>query len=324
MTEEDFFKLADKYAEGIASEKEAQFFEDFLENIHEQSTESPLTTNDEEEIRARLLHKINKRTKAHKRKPSFKRPLIIAVAASLVLIATMVALFIKPDFYHDSIPRVVMQVKTTDAGQKSTIYLNDGSVIRLNSESKLIYGSFEDKAVRKVELIGEAYFEIARDPSKPFIVKTGDLTTTVLGTEFNINSYEDNSRKQITVSSGNVQVENVKNQHKVLLTANEQANFDPQSQNLIKTQVDARQFISWKDDVIHLNNVSLQEASRILERWYGVNIEFANPAIKDCKISGKYQNDGLVNILEGIRFIKNIEYKIKSDQTIVLSGEPCK
>lgn len=326
MTEEDFFKLADKYAKGTASEKEVQFFEDFLENVHGQSGELPFDAGDEEEVRARLLHKINKRVNVPKHRAWLQRPWIVGMAASLVLIATMAAFFVNQGLYDGNkvVPQVLTVVKSTDAGQKSTIYLNDGSVVRLNSESKLIYGSFENKAVREVELVGEAYFEVARNPSKPFMVKTGNLTTTVLGTEFNINSYNDNSLQQITVASGKVSVENVSNKHKVLLTANEQVNFDLESQNLTKDRVDARQFTSWKDDVIYLNNVSLHEATRILERWYGANIVFANPAIKDCKISGKYQNDGLVNILEGIKFIKNIEYEIKSDQTIVLSGEPCK
>ena len=187
----------------------------------------------------------------------------------------------------------------------------------------MIYSSFAGKAVREVELKGEAFFDVARDTLHPFIVKTGNVKTQVLGTSFNINSYAENKDLKVTVATGKVQVSDTISNQSVFLTPNEQASFNFKSEALTKQTVDLQEYISWKDNIIYFNKVTINEAVAILEKWYGVKIQLENKAIGDCIISGKYSNDNLKNILDGIKYIKNIDYEFTSGQTIILKGKSC-
>lgn len=129
---------------------------------------------------------------------------VLKVAASVTLFLgfSLLAYF----FYTDARDQTANTVtKTTVAGQKSTITLADGTTIRLNSESSLVYPESFDGDIRSVQLVGEAFFDVAHDEKRPFIIKSGDLVTTVLGTSFNISAFPDEDI-EVTVASGKVAV----------------------------------------------------------------------------------------------------------------------
>lgn len=332
MNKQQIIRLLEKYQYGACSEQERKLVEDFLASYQSENNQwVDWKHGDQEEIRDRIYNEIHTNIREEK---SISRRIsnlnIYKYAATVLLIFTVSILLFE---YNQ--PREEIQVqdnrfitKTTLRGQKTNIVLGDGTFIRLNSESSLVYPDGFDKDIREVTLIGEAYFEVTKDSLRPFVIRSGDLVTKVLGTSFNIKAYPDNNM-EVTVSSGMVQVQpsdeglNRLNQQ-IYLTPNQQVSYNSTTNELKKKEVDINQFLAWKNDQIILNKVSMKEASSILERWFNVEIFFENKAIEDCIIRSEYKNENLINILESMKFILGIDYRLEENNRIIISGESCK
>ena len=332
MNKQQIIRLLEKYQYGACSEQERKLVEDFLASYQSENSQwVDWKHGNQEEIRDRIYNEIHTNIREEK---SISRKIsnlnIYKYAATVLLIFTVSILLFE---YNQ--PREEIQVqdnrfitKTTQRGQKTNIVLGDGTFIRLNSESSLVYPDGFDKDIREVTLIGEAYFEVTKDSLRPFVIRSGDLVTKVLGTSFNIKAYPDNNM-EVTVSSGMVQVQpsdeglNRLNQQ-IYLTPNQQVSYNSTTNELKKKEVDINQFLAWKNDQIILNKVSMKEASSILERWFNVEIFFENKAIEDCIIRSEYKNENLINILESMKFILGIDYRLEENNRIIISGESCK
>ena len=225
--------------------------------------------------------------------------------------------------------------KQTLRGQKATITLSDGTTVQMNSESPLTYPrEFGDS--REVTLKGEAFFMVKRDTKKPFIVKTGNLETRVLGTSFNVNSFGDEIIK-VTVETGYVKVSPLvtppaggvtegdageQGSAGITLSPNQQAIFNTTTSALEKREVNATDFILWKSGILKFDHVKLREAIKTLERWYGVNISVLDPRLHNCKIVGESHNESLEAILKSFEYTLDITYEFDKDG-IRLSGSGC-
>ena len=220
-------------------------------------------------------------------------------------------------------------VKETLPGQKATITLMDGSTVLLNSDSKLVYPKlFGD--TRTVTLEGEAFFMVSRDEQKPFIIKSGALTTTVLGTSFNIKAFQ-NENIEVTVATGKVRVshdyEEAARQagqtSELVLRPNQQAIYKVADQHLDKEEIDAEHYLAWREGVLKFDHVRFEEAVKMLKRWYGVNITLENKEIGDCIIIGEFQNQSLHKVLRAVELALGIDYEFSADG-VMISGEGCK
>ncbi len=319
MQQEEFDKLLDRYLKGEASRQEERWFDDFFESY--QKSETSWSSFESERTRLEIFSKVRQRI----RQASFENhrakslwPAWLKVAAML-LVALGMSWFIIG--YRSSRHEPTMITQVTTRGQKATLVLPDGTNVRLNAESTLIYPEEFEKNRREVTLSGEGFFEVAKNPDKPFVVRATDFSTQVLGTAFNVSAYRE-TEHTVTVREGKVQVMwKEDTTASVIVHANEQAVLS--SEGLFKKQVDIHRYISWKDGVIYLDHTSLEEMAQVLERWYDVKIIFEHPGLKKCTISGKFSNDQLINILKSVRFIKKIDFTFKDKQTIVLRGKPC-
>jgi ferric-dicitrate binding protein FerR (iron transport regulator) len=199
------------------------------------------------------------------------------------------------------------------------ITLSDGSKVLLHKNAHIEYKPvFGD--VREVTLTGEAYFDIRHD-ARPFIVHTGNITTTVLGTAFNIDAHEKGF--VITVVKGKVKVQN-NNGDFSILKRNEQAVLDVLHNRLTKTQVDAGEIISWKKPYLLFNDVSMKEAIAELDQRFHTHIILANPALENCHVSANFtQGEVLEQIIKVLSKINNMEYKVAATGSYILSGEGC-
>ncbi|MAO16370.1 MAG: hypothetical protein CMH44_05755, partial [Muricauda sp.] len=167
-------------------------------------------------------------------------------------------------------------------------------------------------------------FEVAKNPGKPFIIKTGKVTTRVLGTSFNINSYEFNDMISITVRTGKVQVESVSRSGKtdaVQLVPNEMAQYSRSNDSITKSIVDNDNYMDWKNGIIRFSDITFHEASKMLNRWYGVDISFENEALKKCHVTARYEHAKLQVVLESIKFAtKGMDYEFTDQKKILLKG----
>jgi ferric-dicitrate binding protein FerR (iron transport regulator) len=183
------------------------------------------------------------------------------------------------------------------------VKLPDGSMVVLNAGSTLEYPvTFKAKKNREVTLNGEGYFDIKHDPSSPFIVHTGKLSTTVLGTAFNIKAYPNENDITVTVTRGKVKVSDDK---KVIgiITPDQQIKFNKHQHESQQQHVDSKEVVAWSDRDIFFDDATLADVAKQLEQRFGIAIVFDNDTIKDCRftatfVSGEDLNQILTVICE--------------------------
>lgn len=258
--------------------------------------------------------------------------------------AIVLALVITGAFYYlnggyFSGETVVYVEKVNPHGQKSSITLSDGTEVLLNAGSKLIYPEQFRGETRELILEGEAFFTVTENKEKPFIVKTRELRTTVLGTSFNIDAFAD-SDIRVTVATGSVSVvwgdappASLKGSGSVpsgalprldaqLLAPGEQVLYSEATNAMLKRKVNIEKHIAWKDGALIFDNKKLSEVATMLERWYGVKITIENEKLGNCVIMGEHQNEPLVNVLKAMRFAIDIDYEF-AEGVVRISGEGC-
>ena len=327
MTELEIKQLLDKYYHGLCNKKEKQLVEDFLESYQK---ESKTLLMNEEDIEEKMFSNIKIAISERKRGKNihlWRNVLKIAAVILLIVISN----WLIPNIFYEKPPEIVYLTKSTLRGQKSNIVLSDGTTIRLNSESSLIFPEKFTNGKREVTLIGEAFFEVTRNPTMPFIVHTDNLKTTVLGTSFNVKAFKDVDT-QVTVATGKVKVapilksstqEKREASSEVLLTPNQQATYNVSNNELVKKEVNIKSYLSWKESEIIFDKITFEEASLILERWFNIEIVFENETLKHCIVRSEYTNENLINILESLKFIHGIDYRFVENNRVVITGEIC-
>ncbi|MFY0650575.1 MAG: FecR domain-containing protein [Cyclobacteriaceae bacterium] len=208
--------------------------------------------------------------------------------------------------------------KANPKGQKSKIHLPDGSVVFLNAGSKLIYPSKFSRDSRQLELIGEAYFEVAKDKYRPFVVKSGDIVTTALGTAFNVRAFADDDILEIALTEGEVRVDNVAlpdNEH--YLTPGECVRYKKSNSNFIKTHFSIEEVTTWKDGVLVFKDATMKDVVSKLELWYDVDFEVEGSSDEIWSYSGQFKNEYLNRVLQSISYAQDFEFDIKDKKVLI-------
>lgn len=242
-------------------------------------------------------------------------------AAAVVLI--IVAVVGYRDFYQkkealrNTPISIAMIAKETQRGQKSTIYLKDGSKVTLNANSKLTYPEQFSKENRLVILEGEAFFEVAKESNRPFQVKTGSVTTTALGTSFNVNTRTEGIH--IALATGKVLVSNDTKgkESDVILSPGEDARYFTQSNKLVTGLFDYDLTFGWKDQTIVFKKAKEKDVFSTLENWYDVDITRTNKPSLEWDYSGEFIKMDLNSVLLSIGFTMDFEYSIKEQKVTI-------
>ena len=222
----------------------------------------------------------------------------------------------------NNLQEMSIQVKSTAGGQKFTIFLSDGTKVKLNSESKLEYPKTFSDSSRVVHLTGEAFFDVKKDPQRPFTVISHNLSTTALGTSFNINAYRGNNNIVVSLTTGKVQVSFNKGVNKedskITLEPGSQAIYSNSRNSIEKQPFDENIELAWKEGVLYFEDASWDQIVNQLERWYGVQISVSNLNPSSNKLyTGFFKDESLENVLESLSFSKNFKYVIKSQKVYV-------
>lgn len=204
-------------------------------------------------------------------------------------------------------------------GGEFFLQLSDGTKVWLNSETTLRYPVQFIGEERKVELTGEAFFEVARNEKVPFLVESGDQTVKVLGTEFNISSYKENSLISTTLVKGSVEVF-IKNKpdKKQTLVPNEQITISKIDGLISKQKVNPYQYIAWKDGRFVFDDQNLCEIMKTLSKWYNVDVVFAREELKNFRFTGnleRYSDFG--EVLKKIQKTNEVEFTIENKQITI-------
>lgn len=207
--------------------------------------------------------------------------------------------------------------KVASLGEKLSFTLPDGTRVWLNSNSKIVFPSSFEDSTRTVELIGEGYFEVAKDETKPFKVLSKNSITTALGTSFNIDSKSEGEVK-ISLISGIVSIEDVDvSIYQKILKANEQILINKNFKIYEVKNFNSSKVIAWKDGKLIFENNTMNEVIQRLTEWYGVEFVFENEKNTNWDFSGEYQNQSLEVVLQSLSYVENFEFKIKEKQVII-------
>ena len=218
--------------------------------------------------------------------------------------------------YTESINKVETHLLSTPRGKTFEVVLVDGSKIWLNADSRLEYPSRFVGAKRVVKLYGEAYFQVAKNESQPFIVETDGLQTMVLGTEFNVRSYKD-SPSHVTLIEGSVKVSDIDNKYCVMLKPSENVRLlDDGTFSLQKVDVD--KYIYWRDGFFYFDNMSFADIMQDIGRWYNVNVIFENPKAMDYKLRYFCKRDeGIEIAIERLKCMKKARITLENNTVYI-------
>lgn len=202
-------------------------------------------------------------------------------------------------------------------GGEFQIQLADGSHVWLNSETELRYPVRFTGTERRVYLKGEAYFEVAKNVGKPFVVTTsGGIDVKVLGTKFNVASYDNDGHVTTTLAEGCVEVGN-KNSS-VKLQPEEQALFDKKNQLFQIQKVDVGMFLAWKEGRFLFEEQSLEQIMKQLQRWYEMTVFFTSEEVKQYTFSGDLKKyDDFNKIIRMLEEVAGIKISIKGNCVVI-------
>jgi ferric-dicitrate binding protein FerR (iron transport regulator) len=304
--EEKIRDLFNKYVDGTASAKERQVVEEFFEKMQEGGVTPERAAHDPFLIN-RLDEKVFKRTIYRRRLQ--RRTMLVAAASLLILLSAVIPLFLR--FQETTITVIAQQ------GERTRVVLPDSSIAYLNSGSAMSFSSHMRGSERTIKLLGEAYFEVKHDPSKPFIVES---RTRVLGTRFVVSDYpgEDAS---VIVRSGKVGVASVDNRPLAVLEKDQRVYY--KNGIALVEPVEAKDYYSWKDGNIVFDQANLKQVIHMLNRRFNVNIVLTSSFDEKCTITGSYPDQRIEDVLKSLRFIYGIEYSFKANGEICLKANPC-
>lgn len=268
------------------------------------------------------------------RKKIFKR-LGVLVVASLVIVSGLFFLNTQNKTTAPASKIVAQQEVTTPKGSRTKIQLPDGSDVWLNAGSQLKYNKDFEKGSREVYLSGEAFFDVVKNPKKPFVIHTSSMDVKVLGTQFNVKAYEDDLTTETSLIKGSVSVylnaapekeyRLVPNQKLILnnlAMAKQQESAETKNNSLLNLDrlVTIKKLTyaaasendiesSWTKNILSFEDELFPEVARKMERWYNVEIEFANQKWEQRYISGSFEKESLSQALKALQFTTGFNYK---------------
>ena len=199
-------------------------------------------------------------------------------------------LLINNDSIIHKVEPSIMNQLVMPHGSSSKVVLSDNTVVWLNAGSSLIYPSVFANKTRDVVLFGEAFFDVAKDTEKPFVVQTSVLEIRVLGTKFNVSSYSEDNIIQTVLKEGSVMIRRIgaaKFEDELLLKPNQLASFDKRTKLTNVTNVDTDFYTLWTEGLLRFENQDMNRVIKKIERFYNIRIRFEDPLLGSVKISGK-------------------------------------
>ncbi|MDN3584688.1 FecR domain-containing protein [Mucilaginibacter flavus] len=341
--DEHHYLLIIAYLEGRSTEQETQYllqkvqeeaaFSEAFEDIAEiWSARKPVPDQNTEanDVLASLNLKIDALEHSHSNtteEPVAKRGATIVILKRVIAIAAMLVCMLGAVLFynntrHNNAGAGTMLAEThTGVGQKRKIKLPDGTEVMLNSSSSLHVAAAFGSDKREVYLDGEAWFDVKRDPQKPFIVHTGQVATQVLGTHFNVSAYQSDSNIVVSLVQGKVQVDMDNDLAKrVILDPGKQMTYSKSAKTAKVTEFLTEDITGWKENKLVFDYDSWPDAAKKLSRWYGVPVQLKNGELLRCKLKGTFNNMPLTKVLQQISMVSDISW-ITEGKKVVISGK---
>ncbi|HEX6427354.1 MAG TPA: FecR domain-containing protein, partial [Niastella sp.] len=240
----------------------------------------------------------------------------IAVAATVVAVAGIIIFNLLPSRTGKQVAKT--SIPAADKNINRNITLSDGSKVLLHAGSELVYPPTFNGPNREVTLTGEAYFDVAHNGTQPFIIHSGNIKTTVLGTAFNIKAWPAEKEVTVTVTRGKVKVENETGVLGII-TPDQQISVNTENKQSKQLTLNAEDALSWKNQEYTMDNVTLDEAITELQVRYGILIEAGrNENTGNCRFTASFkQDESLEYVLNVICKIYQASWKKEGDKIVI-------
>lgn len=348
MNRNAFKQLLKRYVAGTANEEEKALVDHWYELMYNDSI-TALSTDELAIIEQEMWNKIEQEGNFTKEgavpsKTPVRKIIIRWAAAAAILTGISVGAYYLFSTGQQSVAyelgkeqNKLAEVVNTSSGTKE-VKLEDGTTIVLQPSSKLAYPSHFSNDKREVYLVGEAFFNVAKNPAKPFLVHSGNLVTQVLGTSFTVQSDKETNQIVVSVKTGRVAVYEDKKQvalnneqqknNGAILTPNQKVIYDEASRHFTTSLVENPEpVLATTDNALLTNSFSFDDVSlaSVLDnigKFYAVDILVENENIYQCRFTGNISSQTLYDKLAAICVATNHQYEIKGTK-ILIKGKGC-
>ena len=307
-----FDKLYSQFLSGKTNRKDFEGFKESLNHLSDQELAERMEAfwNENtvyppmEVCRKREIHR-RLRLQIHPPKISIRWSCIVAAAVIAVLSVTAWNF----SLLHELQNANSSFLAEVPAGDKVQLTLPDKSSVKLNSESSLSYAYVNGKRVARLK--GEGYFQVSKDRKHPFVVQVGNLNIEVLGTCFNVYSYEENDFVETSLIEGSVRLYDSKSpSESFILKPSQKAIYSKNNGKISFHNTDNVKEIAWTQNHLVFESEKLGSVFQKIERWYGVHIDLLCPEIANDQISGSFKDEQLPYVMEALKFQYGFNYKI--------------
>ncbi|GAF05145.1 FecR family protein [Saccharicrinis fermentans] len=306
--------LAAKVYSGEASQDEVRDFEKWMEEGSHRNEWRQISDNlhmvDHTLVGNSVdLHKAwdDVRAKTLGKQKRYVHLVYAAYGAAVACVIALLILFVNP-FSNDVGNSKLITAKSDEAIE--IISLNDGSVIDLNRNSSIEYLQSFGKDDRSVSLYGEAFFHVAADTTRPFVIHTSQIQIKVVGTSFNVKAFADALYTEVSVNSGEVEVSSLLNvNNQVVLRAGDRAVFNVKDHSLVKMQVDNDNYMAWKTKKFVFKRDKLAEAIVLIEEVYDVTIEIPEGLdVENHVISSTFDRYDIAHVMDVLNELYGVDF----------------
>ncbi len=281
---------------------------------------TPLTSNGEEEVWQELRKRMNADASKKQDTPSKRTISPWLKYAAVILLSIGLGALIHQNLPEEQNqaqkePRIIEKVSMP--GQKITTKLPDGTIVKLNGNSKLLVPEQFVGEIRRVELQGEAFFDVHPDKSKPFIISVGNMEVKVLGTSFNVKVDGVLNQKIVAVKTGKVAVEDKQSGELVVLNPSQMV-IQHEGEGMYKQDFKlAEEQFGWTENKLVFNDDDHQKVLQELGYWFGVEVEVRGKISQKVKYTATYENPTLEEVLLSTSHIFKFNYQINGKKIII-------
>lgn len=305
MDEQALHQLIEKVLSGIATTQEQWQLEEWFRSFNDHEVLVNTAMN-KIELQERMFGNIQQQLQG-KRKPKIKRLLQYGSVAAAVIVISLLSVFVIKSRWQPEKPAFV---KWQAGSQMKKLILDDNTVVWLQKNSSLQYAQSNKTGNREVLLSGEAYFEVQHNADRPFVVHSGALTVTDIGTRFNIKAYAGNRQQKVMVQEGIVSASASPAKAADTMTAGQEWTFDQHTQLATVNNWSNQQNIPWQPGTIYFSNEYLDDIASQLEHRFNVQFHFSNTAQRSMKFTGIFSvNESIDHIIDIICKAENIKSK---------------
>jgi len=314
---------------------DAVYYEALLEQVWNLGQHEEKSDLDETFNKHKLKHKVDLDFSSSTR-INYKRPAFVMTVLACILVLVSIY-FIKKEIPQSNKERIEI---IAGKGIRKEFKLPDGTLVRLNSDSKISYDiDMQNMNQRDVRLTGEAFFKVAHDKERFFVVKTSKIAIKVLGTEFNVKEYPGGRESETTLLKGSIELTvNGRSDQKFVLKPSEKFALVEKNRNLVDrnrnladknsssvlmienispVKLGDQEYIketSWIENKLVFQNESFEDLIPKLERWYNVKIILNDPTIKSYRFTGIFIKENIIQALEAMQLIKSFHYKLNENE----------